>query len=192
LHAGSVRRISASFTPQRPYFGSSVRENSPLTNPELPLEAVAESRPGRLRARRHRRIPMGYDTHLHDAARPVAVGNGSASRLARALGPPALDPLLDEATTTWTPHRAEIYANLVRDLLTTHRDRAPAEQHPNADLILVMDGHIPRPGHTAATPRGVSVHRASPPHPRRRPPDIMLLGRSSFARHHPRPQGPRS
>src|SRR5262249_30268137 len=63
--AGPARR-QLGIVPQRPYlFGSSVRDNIALTDPELPLEDVVQA--ARTACVHHDIIamPMGYETKLH-------------------------------------------------------------------------------------------------------------------------------
>src|SRR5204863_282254 len=71
---------------QRPYlFGSSVRENIALTNPQLPLEAVAEAARIACVHDDIAAMPMGYDTQLHDGGASVSGGQRQRIALARAL-----------------------------------------------------------------------------------------------------------
>jgi ATP-binding cassette, subfamily B, bacterial len=140
LDAGSVRRQLGIVT-QRPYlFGSSIRQNIALTNPELPLEAVVEA--ARI-ACVHDDIvamPMGYDTQLHDGGASVSGGQRQRIALARALANRPSILLLDEATSELdTVTEQGIYANLNATSSTTIVIAHRLSTIRNADLILVMD-----------------------------------------------------
>jgi ABC-type bacteriocin/lantibiotic exporter with double-glycine peptidase domain len=148
LDAGSIRRQLGIVT-QRPYlFGSSIRENIALTNPELPLEAVVEA--ARI-ACVHDDIvamPMGYDTRLHDGGASVSGGQRQRIALARALVHRPSILLLDEATSELdTITEQNIYANLDAISSTTIVIAHRLSTIRNADLILVMDkGRIAETG----------------------------------------------
>jgi ABC-type bacteriocin/lantibiotic exporter with double-glycine peptidase domain len=140
LDAQSVRHQLGIVT-QRPYlFGSSVRENIALTNPEVPLEAVIEA--ARI-ACVHDDIvamPMGYDTKLHDGGASVSGGQRQRIALARALVHRPSILLLDEATSELdTVTEQNIYANLDAISSTTVVIAHRLSTIRNADLILVMD-----------------------------------------------------
>jgi ABC-type bacteriocin/lantibiotic exporter with double-glycine peptidase domain len=148
LEAGSVRRQLGIVT-QRPYlFGSSVRENIALTNPELPLEAIVEAAKiacvhGDIAA-----MPMGYDTQLHDGGASVSGGQRQRIALARALVHRPTILLLDEATSELdTVTEQRIYTNLDVISATTIVIAHRLSTIRNADLILVMDeGRIAEAG----------------------------------------------
>ena len=138
--AGSVRRQLGIVT-QRPYlFGSSVRDNIALSNPELPLETIAEA--ARM-ACVHDDIavmPMAYDTQLHDGGASVSGGQGQRIALARALVNRPSILLLDEATSELdTVTEQKIYTNLDSISSTTIVIAHRLSTIRNADLILVMD-----------------------------------------------------
>ena len=140
LEAGSVRRQLGIVT-QRPYlFGSSIRQNIALTNPELPLEAVIEA--ARI-ACIHDDIvamPMGYDTQLHDGGASVSGGQRQRIALARALAHRPSILLLDEATSELdTVTEQNVYANLEAISSTIIVIAHRLSTIRNADLILVMD-----------------------------------------------------
>jgi ABC-type bacteriocin/lantibiotic exporter with double-glycine peptidase domain len=138
--AGSVRRQVGIVT-QRPYlFGSSVRENIALTNPELPLEAVAEAARIACVHDDIAAMPMGYDTQLHDGGASVSGGQRQRIALARALVHRPSILLLDEATSELdTVTEQKIYTNLDAISATTIVIAHRLSTIRNADLILVMD-----------------------------------------------------
>jgi ATP-binding cassette, subfamily B, bacterial len=140
LDAGSVRRQLGIVT-QRPYlFGSSVRENIALTNPELPLEAVVEAAKLACVHDDIAAMPMGYDTQLHDGGASVSGGQRQRIALARALVHRPSILLLDEATSELdTLTEQKIYTNLDVISATTVVIAHRLSTIRNADLILVMD-----------------------------------------------------
>jgi ATP-binding cassette subfamily B protein len=140
LDAGSVRRQLGIVT-QRPYlFGSSIRENIALTDPELPLAAIVEAARiacvhGDIAA-----MPMGYETQLHDGGASVSGGQRQRIALARALVHRPSILLLDEATSELdTVTEQKIYTNLDAISSTTIVIAHRLSTIRNADLILVMD-----------------------------------------------------
>src|SRR6266576_1917592 len=140
LDAGSVRRQLGIVT-QRPYvFGSSVRENIALTNPELPLEAIVEAAKIACVHDDIAAMPMGYDTQLHDGGASVSGGQRQRIALARALVHRPTILLLDEATSELdTVTEQKIYTNLDAISATTIVIAHRLSTIRNADLILVMD-----------------------------------------------------
>jgi ABC-type bacteriocin/lantibiotic exporter with double-glycine peptidase domain len=148
LDAGSVRRQLGIVT-QRPYlFGASIRENIALSNPELPLEAVAEAARIACVHDDIAAMPMGYDTLMHDGGASVSGGQRQRIALARALVHQPSILLLDEATSELdTVTEQKIYANLDVISSTTIVIAHRLSTIRNADLILVMDeGRIAETG----------------------------------------------
>ena len=140
LDAGSVRRQLGIVT-QRPYlFGSSVRENIALTNPELPLEAIVEAAKIACVHDDIVAMPMGYDTPLHDGGASISGGQRQRIALARALVHQPSTVLLDEATSELdTMTERQIYRNLEALSATTIVIAHRLSTVRNADLILVME-----------------------------------------------------
>jgi len=182
LDAGAVRRQLGIVT-QRPYlFGSSVRENIALTNPELPLEAVVEAAKIACVHDDIAAMPMGYDTKLHDGGASVSGGQRQRMALARALVHRPSILLLDEATSELdTVTEQKIYANLDAISATTIVIAHRLSTIRNADLILVMDeGRIAETGtHEQLLVRGGAytalVHAQSPGGGQ---PEVILRGAS--------------
>jgi ABC-type bacteriocin/lantibiotic exporter with double-glycine peptidase domain len=148
LDVASVRRQLGIVT-QRPYlFGSSIRENITLTDPELPLEDVVAA--ARL-ACIHEDVaamPMGYETRLHDGGTSLSGGQRQRLALARALVHRPSVLLLDEATSELdTVTEERVYANLGTLSSTTIVIAHRLTTVRNADLIVVMDeGHVVETG----------------------------------------------
>jgi ATP-binding cassette subfamily B protein len=140
LEAGSVRRQLGIVT-QRPYlFGSSVRENIALTDPELPLETVMEAAKIACVHDDIAAMPMGYDTALHDGGASVSGGQRQRIALARALVHRPSILLLDEATSELDAvTEQKIYTNLDAISSTTIVIAHRLSTIRNANLILVMD-----------------------------------------------------
>jgi ATP-binding cassette, subfamily B, bacterial len=148
LDAGSVRSQLGIVT-QRPYlFGSSIRENIALTNPELPLEAIVESAGLACVHDDIAAMPMGYDTLLHDGGASISGGQRQRIALARALVHRPSILLLDEATSELdTLTEQNIYTNLDVISSTTIVIAHRLSTVRNADLILVMEkGRIAEAG----------------------------------------------
>jgi ATP-binding cassette subfamily B protein len=140
LEAGSVRRQLGIVT-QRPYlFGSSVRENIALANPDLPLEVVVEAAKIACVHDDIAAMPMGYDTLLHDGGASVSGGQRQRIALARALVHRPSILLLDEASSELdTVTEQKIYTNLDVISATTIVIAHRLSTVRNADLIVVMD-----------------------------------------------------
>jgi ATP-binding cassette subfamily B protein len=85
---------------QRPYlFGSSIRENIALTDPEISLDRVVEAAELACIHDDIAAMPMGYDTMLLDGGASLSGGQQQRIALARALAHRPAVLLLDEATS---------------------------------------------------------------------------------------------
>lgn len=148
LDVRSVRRQLGIVT-QHPYiFGSSIRQNIALTNPGLPVEAVAEAARLACIDTDIEAMPLGYETPLHDGGGSLSGGQRQRIALARALvGSPAI-LLLDEATSELDTVTEElVYRNLaaIRATIIVIAHRLSTIR--NAGLIVVMDdGRIAESG----------------------------------------------
>jgi ABC-type bacteriocin/lantibiotic exporter with double-glycine peptidase domain len=140
LELRSVRRQLGIVTQRAYIFGSTLRANIALSDPEMPLEEVVRAAK---RARIHDEImqmPMAYDTLLTDGGGSLSGGQRQRIALARALsqGPAIL--LLDEATSALDAiTEREVQAELSRlsctRIIIAHRLSTIVD----ADVILVMD-----------------------------------------------------
>ncbi len=141
LEARSVRR-QLGIVPQHPYlFGTTIRANIALADPDLSLEQVMQA--ARL-AGIHDDIaamPLGYETLLVDAGASLAGGQRQRIALARALVQQPAVLLVDEATSALDAiTETQIHRNLASlpctRVVIAHRLSTIA----HADLILVMEG----------------------------------------------------
>ncbi len=141
LDVASVRRQLGIVT-QRPYlFGSSIRENIALTDPDLPLEAVIDAARMACIDEDIAAMPMGYDTRLHDGGTSLSGGQRQRLALARALVHRPSVLLLDEATSELdTVTERRVYDNLASVTSTTIVIAHRLSTIRNADRIVVMDG----------------------------------------------------
>jgi ABC-type bacteriocin/lantibiotic exporter with double-glycine peptidase domain len=126
---------------QRPYlFGTTIRQNIALSDPEMPKERVVEA--ARL-ACIHDEIvamPMGYETPLVDSGASLSGGQQQRIALARALAHGPAIVLLDEATSDLDSLTERMVQHNLGDLGCTriviaHRLSTIVD----ADVILVMD-----------------------------------------------------
>jgi ABC-type bacteriocin/lantibiotic exporter with double-glycine peptidase domain len=140
LEVRSVRR-QLGIVPQNPYlFGSSLRSNIALTDPQLSLEAVVEAAKV---AQIHDDIvamPMGYESLLLDGGASLSGGQRQRVALARALVTRPAILLLDEATSALdavTEVRVQHGLSTLRNtrIVIAHR----LSTIMGADLILVME-----------------------------------------------------
>jgi ABC-type bacteriocin/lantibiotic exporter with double-glycine peptidase domain len=121
-------------------FGSSIRQNIALTDPDLPLDRVVEAARLACIDTEIEAMPLGYDTPLHDGGASLSGGQRQRIALARALaGRPAI-LLLDEATSELdTLTEQMVYHNLAAMSATTIVIAHRLSTIRNADLIVVMD-----------------------------------------------------
>jgi ATP-binding cassette, subfamily B, bacterial len=148
LDVRSVRQQLGIVT-QHPYvFGSSIRQNIALTDPSLPLEAVAEAAALACIDTDIQAMPLGYDTPLHDGGGSLSGGQRQRIALARALVSRPAILLLDEATSELDTVTEEmVYRNLASVRATTIVIAHRLSTVRNADLIIVMDnGRIAEAG----------------------------------------------
>ncbi|MDQ4024213.1 MAG: peptidase domain-containing ABC transporter, partial [Actinomycetota bacterium] len=121
-------------------FGSSVRKNIALAEPDMPLERV--ERAATLAAMHDEIVtwPMGYDTVLADGGASLSGGQRQRLALARALVHDPKILLLDEATSHLDVETEQVVHSHLEKLGCTRiviAHRLSTVQ--NADLILVMD-----------------------------------------------------
>ena len=148
LDVRSVRRQLGIVT-QHPYvFGSSIRHNIALTDPGLPLQAVAEAARLACIDADIQAMPLGYDTPLHDGGGSLSGGQRQRIALARALVSRPAILLLDEATSDLDTVTEEmVYRNLAAVRATTIVIAHRLSTIRNADVIIVMDaGRIAETG----------------------------------------------
>ena len=148
IEVRSLRRQVGIVT-QRPYlFGSTIRDNIALSDPELPLEAIMDA--ARLACIHDdiEAMPMGYDTMLTDGGGSLSGGQQQRIALARALVNRPAIVLLDEATSDLDTVTEQLVLDNLRSLQSTtiviaHRLSTVV----TADVIIVMqDGRIVEQG----------------------------------------------
>jgi ATP-binding cassette, subfamily B, bacterial len=140
LEAGSVRS-QLGIVPQSSYlFGTSIRANIALTDPDTSFEKI--ERAARIACVHDdiAEMPMGYDTVVSDGGSSLSGGQRQRVALARALVHDPVVLLLDEATSSLdTVTESAIYANLARlgctRIVIAHRISTVA----GADVIVVME-----------------------------------------------------
>ncbi|HEX7830104.1 MAG TPA: peptidase domain-containing ABC transporter, partial [Thermoanaerobaculia bacterium] len=134
-------RTQIAYVPQQSYlFGTSIRANIALQDPELPLDRIVEA--AKL-AEIHddiARMPMGYETVLADGGSSLSGGQRQRIALARALvGRPRV-LILDEATSALDAVTEErIQQNLLRMRTTRIVAAHRLSTIRDADRILVLD-----------------------------------------------------
>jgi ATP-binding cassette, subfamily B, bacterial len=140
LDARSIRQQLGIVT-QHPYvFGSSIRHNIALTDPDLPMEAIAEAARLACIDTDIEAMPLRYETPLHDGGSSLSGGQRQRIALARALVSRPAILLLDEATSELDTVTEEmVYRNLAAIRSTTIVIAHRLSTIRNADLIIVMD-----------------------------------------------------
>ena len=148
LDGRSVRRQLGIVT-QHPYvFGSTVRENIALADPDIAMGAVIQAARIACIHDDIAAMAMGYDTPLHDGGASLSGGQRQRIALARALVQHPAVLLLDEATSELdTLTEQLLYRNLTQIRATTIVIAHRLTTIRNADLIIVMDdGEIAETG----------------------------------------------
>ena len=152
LDLPSVRRQLGIVTQRSYVFGTSIRANIALADPDAPLEAVQAAARRACIEPEIAAMPMGYDTLLVDGGASLSGGQRQRIALARALLQAPAILLLDEATSALDAvterqidkelGRLDCTRVVIAHRLSTIRD---------ADLILVVeDGRIVERGRHAA------------------------------------------
>ncbi|MEO1368770.1 MAG: ATP-binding cassette domain-containing protein, partial [Acidobacteriota bacterium] len=157
LDVDRVRRQLGIVTQRAYLFGSSIRANIALNDPDAPLERIVDAA---RRASIHDDIaalPMGYETVLADGGATLSGGQRQRLAIARAILPRPRLLLLDEATSALdTVTEERIHAELKRlhctRIVIAHRLSTVVD----ADQILVMEnGRLVEAGrHAALVARG--------------------------------------
>ncbi|MCU1228616.1 MAG: lantibiotic transporter permease/ATP-binding protein [Acidobacteria bacterium] len=134
-------RARIAYVPQHSYlFGTTIRANIALANPNLPFERIVES--ARLAAIHDdiAALPMGYDTVLADAGTSLSGGQRQRIALARALAGRPKILILDEATSALD---AITEQTILKNLQSLRATRIVAAHRlstiRDAGLILVLD-----------------------------------------------------
>gem|GEM_PF-14087 len=134
-------RTRLAYVPQQSFlFGSSIRANIALQDPELPMERIVEA--ARLAAidDEIRALPMGYETVLADGGTSLSGGQRQRIALARALvGRPRV-LILDEATSALDAvTEQKVQRNLRRLEMTSIVAAHRLSTIRDADRILVLE-----------------------------------------------------
>jgi len=138
-------RSRLAYVPQQSFlFGTSIRANIALQDPELPMERIVEA--ARLAAidDEIRALPMGYETVLADGGTSLSGGQRQRIALARALvGRPRV-LILDEATSALDAvTEQKVQRNLRRLEMTSIVAAHRLSTIRDADRILVLEhGHV--------------------------------------------------
>jgi ATP-binding cassette, subfamily B, bacterial len=140
LELRGVRRQLGIVTQRAYLFGSSVRANIALSDPDLPLETIVEAAKLAQIHDEIEQMPMGYETVLVDGGGSISGGQRQRIALARALVRRPSILLLDEATSALdviTERRVQAALEALRctRVVIAHRLSTVAR----ADRILVTD-----------------------------------------------------
>jgi len=142
-------RAKLAYVPQQSFlFGSSIRANIALQDPDLPMEQIVEAARLAEIDDEIRALPMGYETVLADGGTSLSGGQRQRIALARALvGRPRV-LILDEATSALDAvTEQKVQRNLrgleMTSIVAAHR----LSTIRDADLILVLEnGHVVEAG----------------------------------------------
>jgi ABC-type bacteriocin/lantibiotic exporter with double-glycine peptidase domain len=140
MEVHSVRRQMGIVNQGAYLFGTSIRQNIALADPDLPLEAVEHAARQACIHDDISNMPLGYATPLSDGGASLSGGQRQRITLARALAQRPSILLLDEATSALDSITERlVYRNLAdlgcTAIVIAHRLSTIVD----ADLILVMD-----------------------------------------------------
>jgi ABC-type bacteriocin/lantibiotic exporter with double-glycine peptidase domain len=157
LELRSVRQKLGIVTQKAYVFGSTIRNNITLAEPDMPFEAIVEAAKVAQIHDEIMEMPMGYETLLIDGGGSLSGGQRQRIALARALLRKPSILLLDEATSALdaiTERRVQEGLGKLNCTRIVIAHRLSTILH--ADTILVMDGGrlIEQGAHAELTARG--------------------------------------